>query len=150
MKKFSLILVLIGMLSFSSKSILAQSSPEEISTKFFSVLKDKGIDKAFDYLYSDKKAIEDNQDVISGNKSSIVDLTANLGNYNSFEFISKDETGKSYIRFNYMLKYDKSPVKLMLIFYKPNDVWKVFEVICNKQVDEKMPLFRQMPFKSLR
>jgi hypothetical protein len=150
MKRFNLILVFIGIVFMSTNTVIAQSSPEEISTKFFTVLKDKGIDKAYDYLYSDKKAIEENQDIINNNKNGIVEATKTLGNYNSFEFISKDETGKSYIRYNYMLKYDKAPFKLMLTFYKPAEIWKVYEVQYSRQVDEKAPFIRQMPMKGLR
>ena len=149
MKKIGFVLVLSSFLLIFGKAY-SQNTPEEIAAKFFATLKEKGIDKAYEYLSADKKTIETNQDMLTDNKNGFVELTKNLGTYYGYDFITKDETGKSYVRYNYMLKYEKSPVKFTIIYYKPNDIWKVFEVIYNKQVDDKIPFNRQMPLKNIR
>jgi hypothetical protein len=149
MKKLSFIIGLAVMLLFSGKQLVAQSVSEDINNKFFSILKDKGPEVAYDYLYSDNKAIQKNDEQIKAGKTAFVDLVKQYGEYCGYDFISKEETGKSIIKYTYMLKYDNSPLKFVISFYKPKENWKVYEVNFMKMVDEKMPQ-RQLPFRSLR
>ena len=148
MKKIGLIIVLFGVLFFNTGKIFAQSTPEDINGKFFTILKDKGIDNAFEYLNSSMLSIETNQDLVNQNKNGLIELTKSLGNYYGYEQLTKDKTGESYIKYSFLLKYEKSPVKFTMTYYKPNDTWKVYEISYNKQLDDKNPIMRQMPLRS--
>jgi hypothetical protein len=147
MKRLNLILTV--MMIFSGIHAFAQTATEDINNRFFSILKEKGPEIAYDYLYADNKAVKQNEELLKANKTSFTDMVKQYGEYSGYEFISKEETGKSIIKYTYMLKYDTSPVKLIITFYKPKDTWKVYEVAFLKLVDEKIPQ-RQLPFRSLR
>ncbi len=150
MKKISGIIFLAGIMFISLDRICAQQIPDEINNMFFKILEDKSPEKAFNYLYDDNRALEHNKDIINANKTGFINLTKQFGDYFGFEQLNKEETGKSIAKYTFLLKYEKSPVKVAFTYYKPNDKWKVLEVFYSVQVEDRPGGMRQLPLKNQR
>lgn len=142
------ILCLIGILNQNIS--IAQTNPEDISENFFSILKVHGIELAYDYLYSDNRAIDNNEDLINDSKHKLTLITKEIGDYHGYELISKEETGKSYVKLSFLLKYDKSPLKFTIIYYMPDNTWKVLDINYTRNIDDKTPMIRQLPLRNIR
>lgn len=132
MKKYILLfLVSIFIFSLNAKS---QDNPEEVLEPFFEMFKND-MGKAIDYLFSTNELIEGNQEGITTIKNRLDMSRKLLGNYYGHELIKLEEAGESYLRYTYSLKYDRQPVKLIIIMYKSNDHWKIQNINFDDKVE---------------
>lgn len=121
--KFIYGILLFGCIAFAAESH-AQQNPEDILDPFFDTFKND-MNKAIDYLFSTNELIEGNQEGIETVKERLEMSRKLLGNYYGHELIKLEEAGESYLRYTFSLKYDRQPVKIIIVLYKPNDKWKV-------------------------
>lgn len=124
MKKFLLILLL-SLCFFNIKmTVNAQESPEDIMDYFFTVFKnDTG--KAIEYIFSTNPQIDPKQQGINSIKEGLETHRKLLGNYYGYDLASKYYVGTVYAKYSYVLKYERQPVKIVVVFYKPSNKWKV-------------------------
>ena len=69
-------------------SIYAQSTPEEISNKFFDIYKKDSFDKGLDYLFSTNKYSADYKDGLVNVKQEVDNTIAKIGQFYGYELIS--------------------------------------------------------------
>lgn len=118
----------------SSVTLNAQSTTEEITTKFFSTYAESP-QEAVDYVFSTNKwMIDRNKDGIENVKNQLTNFLGLVGDYYGYEKITEKSVGKSYKLESYMIKYDRQPVRFTFVFYKPKDKWQVQ----NFQYDDKL------------
>ena len=125
MKAKSLILVLF--IFILSSTLTAQSGPEDILDNFFNLF-EQNVDEAIDYLFSTNELIDPKQEGIRAIKDRM-DLSRKLlGKYYGHEIVKEYRAGYSYRKYIYSLKYERQPLKIELVLYKPDDKWKVQNV----------------------
>ena len=127
---FTILLVI-----FSNTKLSAQNTPEELMDKFF-VLFETNPSLAFDYVFSTNKMIDLNQPEIQNLKDSFEKSRKVLGNYYGYETAKKLVAGTVYAKYYYVLKYERQPLKLEAIMYKPNNTWKILSVMCKESLDD--------------
>ncbi|PLX07463.1 MAG: hypothetical protein C0596_11050 [Marinilabiliales bacterium] len=125
MKKTILLLAItLSILAASNTNLKAQATPEELMDAFFTIF-DEDVNQAVDYLFETNPLIDGDQDGIKAIKERLELSRKLLGNYYGAEIVSKYYAGDSYAKYIYSLKYDRQPVKLVVVLYKPNQDWKV-------------------------
>ncbi|NLA23401.1 MAG: hypothetical protein GX879_00385 [Bacteroidales bacterium] len=130
------ILILISLISvFSFVNAFSQNEPEEIFEVFFDTFKED-VNKAIDYLFSTNDLISPQQEGIRSLKERLEMSRKLLGNYYGHELIQLEYAGDSYRRYTYMLRYDRQPVKIIMVVYKPNKVWKLQNLNFEDKMDE--------------
>lgn len=105
--------------------LFAQKTPEDILQPFFNTFA-QSPDKAIDYIFATNPYINQHQKGIEKIKERLNTSRKLLGDYYGQELISLQHVGDSFLRYNYMLKYDRQPVEIEILLYRPNDVWMLY------------------------
>ncbi len=125
MKNILVLLTLsLGILTISLTELKAQATPEELMEGFFTIF-NEDVNQAVDYLFETNPLIDGDQEGIKAIKERLELSRKLLGNYHGSEIVSKYYAGNSYAKYIYSLKYERQPVKLVVVLYKPNQKWKV-------------------------
>jgi len=106
-------------------SIYAQSTPDEISNKFFDIYKKDSFDKGLDYLFSTNKYSADYKDGLVNVKQEVNNTIAKIGQFYGYELISSKAAGKSILLLTYIVKYEKDALTFRILFYKALNDWQV-------------------------
>ncbi|PCJ56296.1 MAG: hypothetical protein COA79_19195 [Planctomycetota bacterium] len=98
-----------------------------LSKKIFLKFKNEKFDEGFE-LFKDRCLIEDVE--INKLKTTIktqwVDIIKkSYGDSISLELTKEEEIGNSFIRYTYLHKFKKTVLVWVIVFYKPEDTWKV-------------------------
>ncbi|MFO7879883.1 MAG: hypothetical protein ACQES0_01110 [Bacteroidota bacterium] len=112
---------------------MGQKSPEDILEPFFDSF-DKSPDQAIEYIFTTNPYINKNQEGIDRIKERLNTSRKLLGEYYGEELIRKENVGDSFVRYSYMLKYDRQPVKIEIILYRPDETWLLYTM----QFDDKL------------
>lgn len=102
----------------------AQTSEKDITTEFFKVFEQDPL-KAFDYAFSTNKWMERNQDAVDNLKNQFGNLLPLVGNYYGYAPIVEKNIGENLKLTSFMVRYDRQPIRLTFVFYRPNDIWQV-------------------------
>ncbi|MFH2142070.1 MAG: hypothetical protein ABIJ97_06595 [Bacteroidota bacterium] len=133
MKKIISIIILLFSLSF----VYSQSSPEELTSKFFELYQKEGASKAVEYVFSTNKYMDKNSDILVQIQSRLNQLVNLVGNYNGYELVQSKYIGESYLQQSFMLKYDRQPIKFIFLLYKPKDVWQIQNLRFDDKFDDE-------------
>lgn len=127
MKNKALIIFILFSISLITNftKLYSQTTPEEISDKFFKLYVEKGIDPSVDYLMSTNKWLKKDTTRIISIKNQLKKGAAIMGQYYGYELIDKRNYSESLITYDYMMKYDMQPIKITFFYYKPKDVWQI-------------------------
>jgi hypothetical protein len=121
-------LLVIACFSVKNNLIFAQEKPEDITGHFFELFQAKGSDAAFDYAWSTNKWLITDTVSTHEKKEQFKKGIALLGPYFGNELIEKVNLTESYVLFNYLLRFDRQPLKITFILYKPNQKWQILEM----------------------
>jgi hypothetical protein len=119
-----IILALLLLLSLTNIS-LAQSTPGEITNKFFAIYKQGSSDKALDYLFSNTPYAKDIEEGIDDVKRQLKKQYELIGTYNGTDLLSTKTAGPNVIMYTYMVRHNKEPLTFNIMFYRPNDKWQM-------------------------
>lgn len=127
MKIYRTILLCIGLIACDTNSNSNSFSqldltPEIIIEKFFDLYKSESPDSALDYILSTNQWVNKSSNEL---KSSIQNITSQIGKYRGNELIVKRSIGKNYFIWSYMIKYDRQPIRFHFIFYRPLEKWQL-------------------------
>jgi len=140
MKKTIILFVAVLSLSLiTSNNVKAQSTPEELMDAFF-IIFNEDINQAVDYLFATNDMIDPSQPGIQSIKERLELSRKMLGNYSGYEIVNKYQAGESYVKYIYSLKYERQPVKLIVVLYKPKDKWKVQNINFQDDIDTEFIL----------
>ncbi len=102
--------------------------------KFMEILKEKGSDKAIDFLFTTNEYLRlklaNNLKIKNELKNIIVLLGKNYG----YELIDEKKVGNNYVVLYYLAHYDRQPLLFIFTMYKPNKKWRVQQL----QFSEKL------------
>lgn len=135
MKKAILFLFIISVICNVTK---AQSSPESLIDSFFVYYKNAGIDKAIDFVFATNKYMEQSKEVIDNIKLRLNRATPLLGPYEGYDLFIKKQAGLSYVFLSYLIKYERQPIQISFILYKPKDKWQIQNLRFDDKVDDEL------------
>lgn len=127
-------LLLIACISIKNNFVVAQEKPEDITEHFFKLYVEQSSDTAIGYIFANNKWMNNYKAYIDNLKMQTKEFIAKIGQYYGYELIEKVVYSENYMLFNYMLRYDRQPIKISFILYKPNQTWQ----IQNLKLDEKL------------
>lgn len=81
-----------------------------------------GIDFIFE---TNKWMIENNSDGISNVKTQLSNVLNQIGSYQGFDQLTISTLGDNYKVINYMVRYERQPLRFIFIFYKPKNTWQI-------------------------
>lgn len=106
---------------FGSQSITAQNRPEDISTSFLNQLKIRTKDTALIGFYRNTNPVISTQlQEVLKNQFKKIDSSDKL---NDWLWICDMELTKDLVLKSFLLKYNKKPLRLDILFYKRTDTW---------------------------
>ena len=117
-----------------TQGLHAQSGDAAITDQFF---RQYALDpmKAFDYAFSTNEWMERNQDAVDNLKNQYSNLLPLIGSYYGYDLITEKSMGDHLKVLSFMLRYDRQPIRLTFVMYKPKDRWQVQ----NLKYDDNLP-----------
>lgn len=134
-------LVIFASLTIST-NLKAQSTPEELMEAFFTIF-NEDVNLAIDHLFATNPMIDPSQQGIKSIKERLELSRKLLGNYHGYEIIDVYQAGDSYRKYVYSLKYERQPVKFIVVLYKPDQKWKVQNINFQDDIDTEFKLREQ-------
>lgn len=132
--KIVVALLVISCISIRYNFLSAQEKPEDLTEQFFKLYVEQGSDTAIGYIFANNKWMNNYKAYIDNLKMQTKEFIAKIGQYYGYELIEKTAYSENYLLFNYMVRYDRQPIKISFILYKPNQKWQ----IQNLKIDEKL------------
>ena len=131
--------LMVFILSFGLHTAFAQSTPEQISAKFFEMYKTQGgSDAAIDYLFGTNKYTESLHVQLDTLKSRLKTQISYYGEYYGYDLLAKKSAGPNYIMLVYLVRHDREPLTFRMLFYKPADKWKIQNFTFNEDMDDEL------------
>jgi len=96
----------------------------EISS-FFGHFQNNEIDKAIDSIYRSNPYLKTNGDQIEGLKKAIKKIVSISGNIQVIEKLDTVMLGNSVVRTNYLVVYERMPIKIQFTFFKIKTGWRI-------------------------
>jgi hypothetical protein len=131
-------LYLLILFTFVVFSLKAQSTSEALADTFFSYYKSAGINKAIDYVFATNKYMTQSQEVIDNIKLRFNKATPQLGQYYGYDLFIKREAGPSYVFLSYLMKFERQPIQISFILYKPKDKWQIQNLRFDDKIDNEL------------
>jgi len=131
-KVLPIVLLLISVNSF------AQNDPQKMIDEFFNLYKSKGVDTSLDYLFGTNKWMDNSKDQIEGVKFKLNGTLKMLGEYYGYNLITKKSVGDHYWLYTFMVRYDRQPLRFSILFYKPNDQWRMMNFSYDDKLDDEL------------
>jgi len=116
----------------------AQPTPEALIDTFFTYYKNTGIEKAIDFVFGTNKYMKQSQEVIDNIKLRFNKATPQLGPYYGYELFIKREAGSSYVFLSYLMKYERQPIQISFILYKPDEKWQIQNLRFDDKLDDEL------------
>ena len=129
-----LVLFVCLLFCFLAKS---QSSPEEITDRFFEKYK-KDPMSAIDYIFSTSKYIDAKSENIVALKNKVKNVVDLCGDYLGFEYIDELKTGERIKMITYLVYYERQPMRFTFMLYKPKEKWVLQNFSFDTELDENM------------
>lgn len=123
---------------FAFNSLKAQHTAEALIDTFFSYYKSSGINKAIDYVFATNKYMTQSQEVIDNIKLRFNKATPQLGQYFGYELFIKREAGPSYVFLSYLMKFERQPIQISFILYKPFNKWQIQNLRFDDKIDDEL------------
>ena len=120
-----------------TSNIYAQPSEKDITTEFFKLYSLDPM-KAFDYAFATNSWMERNQDAVDNLKNQYGNLLALIGQYHGYELITEKSIGERLKLFSFMVKYERQPIRLTFLLYKPHKTWQVQNLKYDDKLDEEL------------
>lgn len=112
-----------------------QSSPIDISSKFFELYKNAGPNQAVDYVFSTNKYASESQKDISNIKTKLQENAPLFGKYTGYELLSTKTAGKDLQLLTFIVKHDHLPLVFKLLFYRPESTWEIQDFTFATDID---------------
>jgi hypothetical protein len=116
----------------------AQSSPEDISNKFFNIYKKASFDKGLDYLFSTNQYAKEYQPELDTIKHQVTYSVQLVGAFLDYELISQKKAGNSMILLTYLVKCERDALTFRILFYKPINTWQAQSFNFDNKIGEEL------------
>lgn len=127
-------------ISNSSIYSYGQTSPIDISNRFFELYKTAGPNQAVDYIFSTNKYASESQKEISNIKTKLQENAPLFGKYTGYELLNTKTAGKDLQLLTFIVKHDHLPLVFKLLFYRPQDTWEIQDFTFATDIDNILTL----------
>ncbi len=128
--KLSLILIIVLILSFSHNVVAdemgfaKQEQTRDFCNSFLASMVEEDIEKAFDMVENEWPfSISEIQSLESSTIKQLDSVKGRYGKILGYELIKEEKIKDSFIKYTYVMKYEKHIIRWKFIFYKPEDRW---------------------------
>ena len=136
MKKYILIICLFF---YATSNVYSQQSQEQIIDKFFADMLTEKPNQVLDNLYKNMPWVNNIKTDIDKLKSQFSELEKYFGKYNGYVLIGKKEIGSNvFSSYNYILKYERQPIRCTFKFYKPKDTVLLYSFSYDMNLEEEL------------
>lgn len=125
-------LITIGNIAFG------QSTPQDISTRFFVIYKTGDSDKALDYLFSSSPFKSDITEAIEEVKRKLKKAATQIGSFYGADLLATKTAGTNIIMLTYIVRHEREPLAFNIMFYKPNDKWQMQNFKFGNAIDDEL------------
>jgi hypothetical protein len=136
MNRFILFLVTVLILQAPVLQAAPPPPPEEIQktlTIFFSLLKEKKMDQAFDIILANTK-IKGRENEVKSIKAQTTEALTTYGPILSFEIIEQKRVGMNLLQIVCLSYSENLPLRWRFTYYRPSEKWKLLDIF----VDDKI------------
>ena len=113
----------------------SQNNPDEIVSQFFATY-ETSPENAVDNLFVSNKWMSENQSGLMNLKTQLNNTIALIGDYKGFEKVAELKKGDSLIQLIYHAKYDRQPLRVIFLFYKPDQQWRIQNFLFDDKILE--------------
>lgn len=110
----------------------------ELLDQFFEQYETKGISVAIDSLFSTNKWLESKIDVVSNVKSQLAGSVGLMGDYQGKELIEAKMAADCLMKYTYIVKYERQPLRFVFTLYKSKDKWIMLNFLYNDKFEDDM------------
>ena len=135
MRHRSLVTPVLGVLLaiFSSLPLLAQSqkqapSYEQMSDRFFELLQSNKAEQGVDYLMASNPNTLRIEDQVAQLRTQFGSLHGLMGDNVSHTLLVEKKITDRYVYQHYFVAYERQPISVRIIYYKPKDVWECYSL----------------------
>lgn len=118
-------------------SLESMANDKEIE-KFFKLYDSGKISEAVDSIYSTNKWIDRKSDDIEKMKSQLSNLGSLIGEYYGREELGNSEVNGRLMYVSYLALFERQPVRLEFVFYKPNKEWIIYSFSFDDSIDDEL------------
>ncbi len=115
----------------------AQHSEKDIPNEFFRIFQTDPME-AMDYAFSTNKWMERNLDGVESVKTKFKDILPLIGDYYGHEVITEKSIGVHLKLISYLVRYDRQPIRITFVLYRPNDKWQVQNLNWDVNLDDEI------------
>lgn len=131
------VLILFGLIAISNITF-SQSTPQDISTRFFVLYKTGDSDKALDYLFSSSPFKSDITEAIEEVKRKLKKAATQIGSFYGADLLVTKTAGPNIIMLTYIVRHEREPLLFNIMFYKPNDKWQMQNFKFGSAIDDEL------------
>jgi hypothetical protein len=115
-----------------------QRTPEEIIRSFFATYVSGEEVKALDDLYRLSPWISSKSDNVAHLKSQVVAMKELVGKFYGYEEIAQLYLTDHLVQFDYLVLYDRQPVRFRFQFYRADKEWITFGFSFDDSLDDEL------------
>lgn len=132
-------LVFIYVLFFSVSAFASDNYNNEID-KFFSLYEKGEIGAAIDSIYSTNRWIDTSSDAVMNLKGQFSSMSNMVGEYLGKERVGVHGYGERLLMVTYISLYERQPIRLEFMFYRPVDSWVIYNFSFDDRTDEELKM----------
>jgi hypothetical protein len=119
-------------------NLIGQVTPEQITTRFFSLYEDSGSTKALAYIFATNKNIDPNAEEFVKLVNQLQHVSQEFGRFHGADLISRNQAGANLVMYIFLGKHEIAPLTFKLLFYKPRDRWQLQNFRFDNNIDEEL------------
>ncbi len=116
----------------------SQSTPQEITNKFFATYKLGDTDKAIDFLFSYSPYAKDIAEGINEVKQKLKGSAPLLGRFHGADLFATKTIGQNLVMLSYLVRHQREPLVFNIMFYKPADKWQMQNFKYGSSLDDEL------------
>lgn len=106
--------------------------------KFFSLYEAGKTTEAVDAIYGSNKWMTQKADAIHNVKTQLQNLTSLVGEYQGKIKLGEKDLEDRLVYVSYLVLYDRQPVRLEFVFYRPKEDWIIYSFSFDDEIDEEL------------
>lgn len=131
------ILLILSALIMSKSSLAYQVEID----KFFTLYESGKSIEAVDSIYSTNKWIRQKSDDIHNVKTQLQNLQSLVGKYQGKVMLGAEDIEDRLTHVTYLALFERQPVRLEFVFYRPQDDWIIYSFSFDDDIDEELETF---------
>ncbi len=128
--------ICIFFLSAFSQSFGQNSYVDDRVKTFFEHIEDNEYKEALDYIYSDNKWVLAKTDEVNNLKAQFAGFGEIVGSFLSYDLLITEKFHNRIIIMQYMVSYERQPMRFEFQFYKSKDNWMIYSFSYNDDLDD--------------